>query len=103
MNMLLILLLALVAANLTWFSERFLFLFALPGKKILLIRLLEIFIMYMLIGALAIGLEYKQAGQIHEQSWEFYVITFCLFIVFSLPGFLYEFLFRNIWKKHINN
>jgi len=51
---------------------------------------------------LAIGFEFKQAGQIHQQSWEFYVITFCLFLVFSLPGFLYEFLFKKILQKQSN-
>lgn len=102
MNMVLILLLAIIAANLTWFSERFLFVFSVSGKKSLLLRLVEIFVMYLLIGALAIGFEFKQAGQIHQQSWEFYVITFCLFLVFSLPGFLYEFLFKKILQKQSN-
>ena len=102
MNMVLILLLAIIAANLTWFSERFLFVFSVSGKKSLLLRLVEIFVMYLLIGTLAIGFEFKQAGQIHQQSWEFYVITFCLFLVFSLPGFLYEFLFKKILQKQSN-
>jgi len=92
--------LALIAANLTWFSERFLFLFEVKGKKPFKIRLLEIIVMYLVMGALAMGFEYKTAGQLHQQSWEFFVITFCLFVVFSLPGFLYEFLFKNIQLKH---
>ncbi|NOY67087.1 MAG: DUF2818 family protein [Gammaproteobacteria bacterium] len=100
MNLILILLLALIAANLTWFSEKFLFFMALKTKKPLKIRLLEIIFMYLIIGALAMGFEFKTAGQLHPQSWEFYVITFCLFIVFSLPGFLYTFLFKSILLKH---
>lgn len=103
MNHYLIIVLAIIAANITWFSDRILFVFPVANKKPLMFRLLEITIMYLAIGALAMGFEYKLAGELHEQSWEFYVITFCLFIVFSLPGFLYEFLFKKILLKHINN
>ena len=40
-------------------------------------------------------IEKQIIGNKHNQDWEFYAITFCLFIVFSFPGFIY----RVIWKK----
>jgi hypothetical protein len=40
-------------------------------------------------------MEKQVIGNTHNQEWEFYAITFCLFIVFSFPGFIYKI----IWKK----
>ena len=37
-----------------------------------------------------------RAGKVHEQSWEFYVITLCLFLVFAYLGLVY----RYMWRKH---
>jgi len=83
---------AFVAANLPWLSERFFFLFSPSGGagKRPWMRLLEWFVLYLLVGAVAIGLEKKYTGEIHHQDWVFYVVTFCLFIVFALPGFIYR-------------
>lgn len=82
---------ALLAANLPWLSERFLLI--LPtgdrGKRVWM-RLLEWFCLYFIVGLLAVGLETKATGGIHGQNWEYYVVTFCLFIVFALPGFIYR-------------
>lgn len=82
---------AFVAANLPWLSERFLFVLSPPGGvKRAWMRLLEWFVLYFLVGGLAIGLEMKYTGVIHHQAWQFYVVTFCLFLVFALPGFIYR-------------
>jgi hypothetical protein len=39
-------------------------------------------------------IEKQTLGNIHEQGWEFYIITFFLFLVFSFPGFVY----KVVWK-----
>jgi hypothetical protein len=38
-------------------------------------------------------------GQLHTQDWEFYATSFCLFIVFALPGFIYRHDFLNHWQR----
>ena len=84
-------LVALVAANLPWLSEKvFVFLPTPPQGKRNRIRWVEWFVYYFLVGLLALGLEYKASGGAHTQDWEFYVITLCLFLVFALPGFLFR-------------
>lgn len=82
---------ALLAANLPWMSERFLLVIGTGdrGKRVWM-RLLEWQVMYLVIGALAMGIETKVTGGLHEQHWEFYAVTFCLFLVFALPGFIYR-------------
>lgn len=83
---------AFIAANLPWLSERFFFLVSPPnrGPKRPWMRLLEWLVLYFVVGGLAMGLEKKYTGLIHHQGWEFYVVTFCLFLVFALPGFIYR-------------
>lgn len=88
----LLVVLALVAANLPWLSDRILFVITPKGgRKHFGWRLLEEVIMYLVVGALALGLEYRATGALHAQTWEFYTITFFLFLVFALPGFVYRF------------
>ena len=79
----------LILANLPWFYGRFL-LFIKPGKKLLWMCLLEWLILYFLAGFLALGVEKKMQGEIHAQDWEFYAVTFFLFVVFAFPGFIYK-------------
>ncbi|XAH22229.1 DUF2818 family protein [Xylophilus sp. GW821-FHT01B05] len=90
----LVLLLAFVAANLPFASQRVLGLVALPrGKKTLALRLAELVLCYFLVGALALLLE-KRAGQIAPQGWEFYAVTGALFLTLAFPGFVYRYLLR---------
>lgn len=87
----LLIVVALIAANLPWLSEKFFFVFAPPGgAKRAWMRFLEWFVLYLLLGAIALGLERKITGQIHVQDWEFYAVTLCLFLIFALPGFIYR-------------
>ncbi len=82
---------ALIFANLPWLGDRFFFFFTPSGgiKKIWM-RLLEWFVLYFVVGLAAMGLEKKFNGVIHHQTWQFYTVTFCLFLVFALPGFIYH-------------
>lgn len=86
----LLLLVAILAANLPWLSGRFGFVYGPPGGKREWMRLLEWLVLYGIVALIAIGLERKIQGQVHGQDWEFFVATLCLFIIFALPGFLYR-------------
>ena len=98
LNNLILLTLALVAANLPFFSERLFFIFSFKsGTKAFGWRLLEWLTFYFLLGVLAYFLEGKM-GPVHQQKWEFYVVTACLFLVLAYPGFVY----RYFWRKRLN-
>lgn len=96
MTQITILLLALIAANLPWFSPKLFYLLPLKtNAKNLAWCLLELIVYYFLIGAIAIYAEKSSLGQIAPQGWEFYAVTFSLFLVFAFPGFVYKIM----WKK----
>lgn len=82
-------LLAFIAANIPWLSERFLL--VLSMRKSAWLRWLEWLLLYALTGLLSVGLEYKVTGVRQPQDWEFYVVTLSLFMVFALPGFIYHY------------
>lgn len=83
--------LALVAANLPFFTERLFALVALRAPKSLGLRLLELLVLYALVGGVGLLLE-KRAGQIAPQGWEFYAITLALFVTLGFPGFVWRYL-----------
>jgi len=91
-----IILLAAVAANLPFLNER-LFAFISLGQTIkpFWLRFLELVALYLLVRGLAYLLE-SNIGNVHQQRWEFYAVTACLFIVFGFPGFV----FRYLRKRH---
>jgi hypothetical protein len=89
----LVVLSALLAANLPFFTQRLFGMVAVSGTKSLGVRLLELVVFYLLTGGLALVLE-QRAGQITPQAWEFYAITGTLFITFAFPGFVYRFLLK---------
>ena len=84
---------ALVAANLPFLNERWLLAgpVARGHAKPFWGRLLEMFLLYLLVGAVALALEHR-AGQISPQGWEFYAITGTLFLTLAFPGFVYRYL-----------
>ena len=90
----LVVLLALLAANLPFVSNRLFAVYALKQQKNLAIRLGEMVVWYLLIGALGLYLE-QRTGQIAPQGWEFYAITGALFITFAFPGFTWRYLFKH--------
>jgi hypothetical protein len=85
--------LALVAANLPFVSNRLFLVRSLSGQKSLAWRLLELVLLYLLVGAAAVGLEHS-LGQVAPQSWEFYAVTGCLFLTLAFPGFVYRYLYK---------
>ena len=83
---------AFIAANLPWISDRLFGVIAIKsGQKSVWMSFIEWFVLYLLIGLIALGLEKKFTSEIYSQGWEFYVSTLCLFLVFALPGFIYRF------------
>ncbi|MES2631780.1 MAG: DUF2818 family protein [Pseudomonadota bacterium] len=85
---------ALVAANLPFVNQRLLAVVPMARGKSLAIRLAELVVLYFLVGGLGLLLE-KRAGQIAPQNWEFYAVTAALFIVLAFPGFIWRFLWKH--------
>ncbi|AQR70455.1 MULTISPECIES: DUF2818 family protein [Janthinobacterium] len=95
----LVIALGILGANLPFLNEK---LFAaVPLKKAaqaeqgwrkpLALRLLEMVILYFIVGAVAFALE-ARIGNGFPQTWEFYAITGCLFLVLAFPGFVTRYL-----------
>lgn len=89
-----VVLVALLLANLPFVSNRLFAVLALKSPKNLATRLAEMVIWYFVAGGLGLFLE-QRAGQIAPQGWEFYAITGALFITFAFPGFTYRYLFKH--------
>jgi hypothetical protein len=90
----LVVLMALLLANLPFISNRLFSVLALKMPKNLGTRLAEMVVWYFVAGGLGLYLE-QQTGQIAPQGWEFYAITGTLFITFAFPGFTYRYLFKH--------
>ncbi|MDQ3058391.1 MAG: DUF2818 family protein [Pseudomonadota bacterium] len=90
----LVVLLALLVANLPFISNRLFGVLALKAPKNLAVRLAEMVVWYLLVGGLGLYLE-QRTGQIAPQGWEFYAITGTLFLTFAFPGFTYRYLFKH--------
>lgn len=88
-----VVLLALVLANLPFFSDRLFAVVRLSTPKSLAVRLAEMVVGYFVAGAVGLGLE-RRLGQIAPQGWEFYAITGALFLTFAFPGFTWRYLFK---------
>jgi hypothetical protein len=95
----LVIVLAIAAANLPFFNDK---VFALVPtraqaagvRKHFLVRLAEMAVLYLVVGGIGIALEAK-IGTAFPQTWEFYAITGCVFIVLAFPGFVFRYL-----RKH---
>ena len=89
-----IVLLALVGANVPFFNQR---LFAVvplgAAKKSAWLRIAEMIVLYFVIGMIGFALE-ARAGNRFEQGWQFYAITFSMFVVFAFPGFTFQYLVK---------
>lgn len=93
------LLAAFIVANLPWLNNRVFMIVPLKNGKPAWLRLLEWFILYFVMGFIAISMEKQANGTIYPQDWEFYAVTLSLFMVFAFPGFIY----RYDYLKLLNN
>ena len=89
----LVLIAALVAANLPFLNNRWLAVIPRREPKTLWLRVGELLVFYFLVGAFGLALE-QSAGQIYPQGWEFYATTGALFLTLAFPGFVYRYLFK---------
>lgn len=79
-------------ANLPFITERFFFFFQKP-QKTLRWRLVELIAFYCLF--LAVGLAVESfMGRVQSQGWQFYAITFLMFMVLAYPGVVWRYLRR---------
>ena len=97
---LLVIALALAGANLPFVNER---LFGCvpvpagkaaagePGNKAFALRLLELVVLYFIVGLVAKLLE-SRIGSVFVQTWEFYAVTGCMFLVLAFPGFVMRYM-----------
>ena len=88
-----LLVLAFVAANLPFLTKRVAGVWSVTSKHFGW-HLLELVVLYLLLGVLAYALESRHTS-VHDQKWQFYVTTIALFLVFAFPGFVG----RYFWKK----
>jgi hypothetical protein len=89
-----VILLAVIAANLPFFSERAFGVLPIKATvKPFWWRLAEMALLYALVGAVAYLLE-TRIGNTFRQGWEFYAVTICLFIVLAYPGFVFRYLLK---------
>ena len=81
--------LAFVAANLP-------FLISALGRRALSLgwRLVLLIAAYFCVGAIGFAIE-SRLGKTTGQGWEFYAITFALFVTFAFPSFVYRYLLRH--------
>jgi hypothetical protein len=90
-----VLLVALLAANLPFFNDRLLGVVPLAtAPKSLAVRLAELVVLYFLAGGVGLLFE-RRAGQIATQGWEFYAVTGALFVVLAFPGFTWRYLMKH--------
>jgi hypothetical protein len=86
-----LILLALVAANLPFINHRLMVLGPTRAPKSLAWRLLELVLLYFVVGGIGLALEHS-AGQIAPQGWEFYAVTATMFLTLAFPGFVFRYL-----------
>lgn len=84
---------ALIAANVPFLSEKWMTVIPLRSPKGFAARLFELLLFYGLVGGFAVFLEHR-AGQISPQGWEFYAITLTVFLTLAFPGFVYRYLLK---------
>ena len=84
-------LLALLAANLPFANQRILLLGPQRSSKPLFWRLVELVVLYFVVGGIGLAIE-NHNGQIAPQGWEFYAVTGTMFVTLAFPGFVYRYL-----------
>jgi hypothetical protein len=92
----LIVLLALAMANVPFVNQRVFGVITLPwsaARKSGWIRIAEMIVLYFAVGLVGHVLE-ERAGNVFAQGWQFYAITFALFVVFAFPGFTFQYMVK---------
>lgn len=91
---------AIILANLPWIMARHLFLFfSLKKEKPFLLALFEMSVYFLITVLLGYLLEGKTMGNHTAQGWEFWTTVTFLFIIFAFPGFIYRYNLRKFFRK----
>lgn len=89
----LVLLAAVVGANLPFLNNSWLGVVPRALPKTLWHRAGELVLCYFIVGGIGLALE-QSGGQRYPQGWEFYATTAALFITLAFPGFVFRYLFK---------
>lgn len=89
----LVLLLAVVMANLPFINERLFAVGPLRADKAFSWRLLELVTFAAIVIVIGRSLE-ALAGQAQAQDWQFYAVMLCVFLTLAFPGFVWRYLRR---------
>jgi len=95
----LLLITAMVLANLPFIMANRLFLLIPVESKSFIVNMIEWFTYFALTGLFAYLLEKKVMGHVAPQDWEFYTIVFFMFMIFAFPGFIYRYNLKAFLKK----
>ncbi|MDG6778319.1 DUF2818 family protein [Thiomicrorhabdus sp. zzn3] len=98
----LLLITAIVLANIPWILSNRIFIFIKMPQKSVVVNLLEWLLYFILTGIFAYLLEQKSMGHVQEQDWEFYAVTFFMFMIFAFPGFIYRYNLKKFLKTKNN-
>lgn len=96
LQIVLLILLALLAANLPFANQRIFLVGPARSTKPLAWRLAELVLLYFVVGVVGLAIE-NHGGQIAPQGWEFYAITGTMFVTLAFPGFVFRYLMH---RKH---
>jgi len=96
-----LIILFLIIANLPWFTERLFLIILLKKNKSVVVRLIELVVYYFVSLLIAIAAEIQFSGEVFPQQWEFFVTTFCLFLVLAAPGVIYRYQWLAMQKKEL--
>ena len=90
----LVILVALIAANLPFVNERVLIVGPRREPKNLAWRFLELVLLCGITLGIGFALE-ARLGQIQPQHWEFFAGFGCLFVTLAFPGFVWRYLMKH--------
>ncbi|OUR72078.1 hypothetical protein A9Q92_00640 [Methylophaga sp. 42_8_T64] len=80
-----------IVANLPWLNERVFCVYRLHRAKRVIVRLVETIVLYIISLLIAVAAELQFSGDIYPQTWEFFTVTFCMFLVLAVPGVIYRY------------
>jgi hypothetical protein len=100
MSVFTLLLIFFVLASLPWMTERPFLLLPIKKAKSILIRIIELLVYYLVALLVSIAFEMQFAGDVYSQQWEFFVTTFCLFLVLATPGVIYRYQWLPMQQKY---
>lgn len=95
-----LLLTGFVLANMPFIMNTRLFLFIKVSHKSFAVSFAELLVYFAITGLFAYLLENKSMGHTAPQEWEFYTITFFMFLIFAFPGFIYRYNLKPFLKKN---